>query len=129
MINEADVYTIMEKLSIPAMRTLRKHPRTVKGENGERDNLYLFYSGLLRHAAHSLVLETQRTEVRRKTMSAIGVDLAKLRRIPTNSGNMDEIDEDEDDEDDDDEVDDDELHSAAEEGSQGSVTSEVHQCG
>lgn len=65
-----DIKAICKKLVDPYARTLRKLPkrRNKKKQEIQSEETFVFYSGLLRHAAHSLVLETQRTEVRRKTM-------------------------------------------------------------
>jgi len=70
-----DIRSICKKLVDPSARTLRKLPKKKSGKKAANtmvEDTFVFYSGLLRHAAHSLVLETQRTEVRRKTMQLSG---------------------------------------------------------
>lgn len=76
-----DLQDMMRKLCTPQWRALRFVPSgSHAGEGDPIENLdsrFEFYSGLLRFAASTLVLDAQRTEVRRMTL-AHTLDFEKL---------------------------------------------------
>eukprot|EP00929_Paragymnodinium_shiwhaense_P070045 TRINITY_DN3541_c0_g1_i4.p1 TRINITY_DN3541_c0_g1~~TRINITY_DN3541_c0_g1_i4.p1 ORF type:complete len:1610 (-),score=331.44 TRINITY_DN3541_c0_g1_i4:39-4868(-) len=107
-----DRHTAIEKLLDP-----NAHALVVAEEASVRRNKQMirFYSGLLRHASSTLVLETQRNEVHRKTVAHIDM-LALLEAQASARLEEDEDDEESDDEEDDEEDDDDYAGDIPEEG-------------
>mmetsp|Transcript_26552 Transcript_26552/g.56257 ORF Transcript_26552/g.56257 Transcript_26552/m.56257 type:complete len:366 (+) Transcript_26552:2-1099(+) len=89
-----DVTKLCERLADPSARTFRKVSLTDDGGSNTRG--YMFYSMVLRHVASTLVLETQRTEIRRMTAMGVNLnagDMARLERIAGAAANMDEDEE------------------------------------
>lgn len=82
---DADLQIMVRKLCTSQWRALRFVPsdsNTVEEDPTEKlDSRFEFYSGLLRIAASTLVLESQRTEVRRMTLAHSHADIEKLNLL------------------------------------------------
>jgi len=91
-----ELRTICERLADPKARTLRRVTPSDGAPVTPDNQKYRFYSLVLRHVTSTLVLETQRTELRRLTTMGVKLnsdEMAKLQSIGTEGQRMAALDE------------------------------------
>jgi len=77
----AALRAVCERLADPKARTLRRVPPRNGSQASPDDQKYRFYSLVLRHVTSTLVLETQRTELRRLTSMGVKLNSAEMEKL------------------------------------------------